>query len=816
MYPVPSVIGTRPVNRGVYPLLFGLYIFLTLNSSVHAQNPAITIKVDANANKKAISPFIYGLAFPTNAQTTDLNCPLNRSGGNTTTRYNWKLNADNKGQDWFFESLAYPSAIAGEGADTFIGNNKQLGAASMITIPLIEWVARLGANRGKLSSFSIAKYGAQQNSDSQWFPDAGNGVKTNGSFVTGNNPKDANTASNSTFQQNWVKHIVQKWGAANSGGVRYYMMDNESSIWFSTHRDVRPIGLKMDEMRDKIIDYAGKIKAVDSTALIVGPEEWGWSGYLLSGFDQQYGNLHGWANLPDKTAHGNQDYMPYLLSELHKNEVSSGQRLLDVFSLHFYPQGGEFSNDTSNTMKLRRNRSTRSLWDANYVDETWIGTQVQLIPRMKQWVASSYPGLQTAITEYNWGAEGSINGATAQADILGIFGREGLDMATRWMTPDASTPTYKAMKMFRNYDGFKSGFGDTSVQAIVPNPDNVSAFAAIRTVDGALTVMVISKYLSGNTKTTLSLANFAHNGSAQVYQLTAANTILHLSDIAVVGSSLAVTVPPQSITLYVFPPAGVSNTFTSSAIASPSSISTGTQTTLSVKVKCTAGALTNGIVDVEIYDPNGVLVAQEFYAGQNFAVGKSITYKPVWTASGASGKYTVAVGVFGANWTPNYHWRTSVTTITVTSSDTSQYNFEGGAQGWVSSGGMISGVATSSVQVFAGAKSLAVTFNGSGADAQQVLVSAPATPAGKTITFHLWFPSGSAISAIQPYALEGAGGGWAWTGNWQSTANLTPNAWNTITVTLPANAVTPLDQIGVQFFTSGAWTGTCYVDTVGW
>ena len=79
-----------------------------------------------------------------------------------------------------------------------------------------------------------------------------------------------------------------------------------------------------------------------------------------------------------------------------------------------------------------------------------------LIPRMKNWVASYYPGTKIGITEYNWGAEGHINGATAQADILGIFGREGLDLATRWTTPAAARPLYKAMKMFRNYDGNKS------------------------------------------------------------------------------------------------------------------------------------------------------------------------------------------------------------------------------------------------------------------------------------------------------------------------------------------------------------------------
>src|ERR687883_374123 len=116
-------------------------------------------------------------------------------------------------------------------------------------------------------------------------------------------------------------------------------------------------------------------------------------------------------------------------------------------------------------MQLRRNRSTRSLWDPNYVDETWINDKVMLIPRMKNWVNTYYPGTQTAITEYNWGAETHINGATTQADIFGIFGREGLDYGARWTTPDAATPTYKAMKMFRNYDGNRSTFGDVSVQA---------------------------------------------------------------------------------------------------------------------------------------------------------------------------------------------------------------------------------------------------------------------------------------------------------------------------------------------------------------
>ena len=72
-------------------------------------------------------------------------------------------------------------------------------------------------------------------------------------------------------------------------------------------------------------------------------------------------------------------------------------------------------------MQQRRNRSTRSLGDPTYVDETWINDRVQLIPRLRTWANTYYyPGTPIGITEYNWGAEDHINGATTRADIYGI------------------------------------------------------------------------------------------------------------------------------------------------------------------------------------------------------------------------------------------------------------------------------------------------------------------------------------------------------------------------------------------------------------
>jgi len=529
---------------------------LLLAAVAEAQNPTAAVTIDASANRHAIDPRIYGVAYGTTAQLSDLNVPLNRYGGNNSSRYNWQLNADNRDQDWYFESIGDASSVAGERGDTFISTSQASGARAMITIPMLDWVAKLGANRSKLASFSQAKYGAQTGNDAQWFADAGNGIlKSNGQYVTGNDPNDANVPSTSAYQQQWVQHITSTFGLASGTAPRYYILDNEHSLWFSTHRDVHPTGATMDEVLARIKDYAAQIRGTDPNAFIVGPEEWGWSGYFYSGYDQQYGSLHGWSFLPDRANHAGADYLPWLLGQLK----ADGRHLLDIFTVHYYPQGAEFSNDVSSATQLLRNKSTRSLWDPNYVDQSWINDKVMLIPRLRGWVNTNYyPGTPIGITEYNWGAEPYINGATTQADILGIFGREGLDLATRWTTPDATTPTYKAIKIYRNYDGNKSTFGDTSVSASGPNPDNVAVFAAQRAADSALTVMVINKYLSGNTPVSLALNNFAANGTAQVYQLTSANAITRLTDLSFSGSTAAFTATPQSITLLVLP-AGTAN-----------------------------------------------------------------------------------------------------------------------------------------------------------------------------------------------------------------------------------------------------------------
>jgi hypothetical protein len=494
-----------------------------------------------------------------------LNSPLNRSGGDSETSHNWQLNSDNRGNDWYFESIADSVSTPGYRGDNFISTTRaaNVGAQAMLTIPMIGYIGSLGSGRSTVWSFSIAKYGPQTGWD-PYNPDAGNGVSTapGNPYITGNNPADASTPNSPSIQQGWAQHLVSTWGLASAGGLKYYLMHNEPSIWYSTHRDVAPVGADYNQIYNDYLSYASTVRALDPTATIVGPEEWGWLALFYSGFDQQNGTGPG----SDYATHNNTYYYPWLMQQLASYQQSTGTQLLDVLSVHYYPQDGSFSSNDSLAAQLIRNQSTRSLWDPNYVDQSWIATVgidngiVDLIPNLKSWVKQYYPGLKTAITEYNWGDEPNLNGATTQADVLGIFGRQALDMGTRWTVPVNPSPTYLSMQIYRNYDGNNSAFGDTSVYAGVADPDYLSSFAALRSTDHALTVMVINKQ-QGSTPVSVSLANFATTGTAETWQIasTTQTSLTPLGSVAIANNSIAATLPSQSITLFVIPPGKVTS-----------------------------------------------------------------------------------------------------------------------------------------------------------------------------------------------------------------------------------------------------------------
>ncbi len=199
----------------------------------------------------------------------------------------------------------------------------------------------------------------------------------------------------------------------------------------------------------------------------MGPSDWGWCAYLYSPADPDHCSAGS-----DRAAHGGVPMAAWYLAQLKAYQDAHGTRLLDVFDEHYYPQSGVALRDAGDASLQRlRLRSTRSLWDPTYIDESWIsdtasgGVAVRLIPRMRAWVAANYPGTRLGITEYNFGGLESLNGALTQADVLGILGREEVQLATLWAPGGATQPWAFAFRMFRGPGGSGSRFGTTSVQA---------------------------------------------------------------------------------------------------------------------------------------------------------------------------------------------------------------------------------------------------------------------------------------------------------------------------------------------------------------
>ena len=432
-------------------------------------------------------------------------------------------------------------------------------------MPLIGWTPK---SRQVACGFSVSKYGAQQSTD-PWQSDCGNGVNSNGTPLTGKDPHDTSLAIDPGFVQGWMRHLISKYGSATGGGVRFYNLDNEPMLWNSTHRDVHPQATSYDEINSRTQAYAAAIKAVDNHAETLGPVLWGWTAYFYSAADFANGGSNWTGTRPDRKAHGDTPFVAWYLQQMQAYQQSHGVRILDFLDLHYYPQapGVALSSAGNAATQALRLRSTRSLWDPNYVDESWIngtegGPAVRLIPRMQGWVAANYPGTKLAITEYNWGALDHINGPLAQADVLGIFGREGLDLATLWAPPNPDQPAAFAFRIFRNYDGVGGTFGNSSVHAASANQDQLSIYAARRTADGALTLIVINK-TSGALTSSISLSDFDSSASAQVYRYSAANlsAIQHSPDQPIGSSGFSATFPSNSITLFVIPPSEPASNF---------------------------------------------------------------------------------------------------------------------------------------------------------------------------------------------------------------------------------------------------------------
>jgi hypothetical protein len=598
-YPAPATVTVTATSNSGATTGMSASATVTISQPAAAAGPALSVDASATGQTHAISPYIYGMngGVSNMTEAAAFSLPIDRWGGNEATSYNYLYDVDAKGSDWYFENyidnsnpINTPNGAPNTSTfNTQVENDAVVGAKTMGTVPIIGWVPA----DNSACSFSVAKYGAQQAVD-PYRPDCGNGILTNGSRVV-NNPTDTYyQVTPATFDATWVSYLVNKFGSAASGGVAIYELDNEPSWWDGVHIDVHPLPFTYDELTNNSIATAQAVKTADPTAEVSGPVMDYWWDYFYSKKDVESGWGSGggpcwqpWSNPVDREAHGGVPFIEYYLQQFAAASNTYGSRLLDYLDLHTYyaatynGNGVGFSTAGDTGEQQARLNSTRVFWDPSYTDPNEpqpnyitdpnyttscnVPLQApQLIPMAQAWVAKDYPGTKIAFTEYNWGGQEHINGALAQADILGIFGKYGLDIATLWGTPDPTSqvPGLMAYEIYRNYDGTHSMYGNTALTSTTGNQGILSVYGALRSADNAVTVVVINKTY-GDLTSTLSINGLAATTTtAQAYLYSNANLNAIVAQPAVTvkpgtggaASTIAnYTFPAQSITLFVVP-----------------------------------------------------------------------------------------------------------------------------------------------------------------------------------------------------------------------------------------------------------------------
>jgi hypothetical protein len=539
------------------------------NSSQVSATPGGSTSIQATINvladRHAISPYVYGGAFPQDAPTiTDSGLSVVRWGGNAASTYNWQLGTDNADNDYYFEDFAFGALnnSADSNSTQFITDVKNAGSNPLMTMVMLQWVAQSAESAGTGGnghwSFSVAKYGAQCSVD-QYNTDAGDGLKTDCATQLTADPNDAyfplldqpgtSDPANSVYRKAWAQALASAFG---SNVPHFYDMDNEIDIWGGTHFDIHPLQSGYGELRDTYLLEAGNLKSWDPAAIRLGPVSCCW--YF-------YWNLN--STTDNKSTHAGIDFLPWWLNDVAWSDAVAGARSLDVFDIHAYPDGPDTTSFTQAQKQALAARIYRDWWDPTYESEaTYIqnnGFSIEpiepnpfRIPRMRSLVNQIYPGTQFSITEWSaaFAGESDFSTALGDADGYGILGRERVYLSTRWTAPTPTNPNYQALKLFTNYDGSHHSFGTTSVSATSNgNPSLFSSYAALNSTGTTLTIMVLNKDPANSAQVQFTTTGFTPTGETTY-------TLSQTSPTSIVASSSqswspTQTFPPYTATLLV-------------------------------------------------------------------------------------------------------------------------------------------------------------------------------------------------------------------------------------------------------------------------
>ncbi|HLK13184.1 MAG TPA: glycoside hydrolase family 44 protein [Fimbriimonadaceae bacterium] len=464
-----------------------------------AQGPETAISIDAGTTKP-ISPYIYGANQPEWDKEGDL-FTFVRQGGNRMTAYNWETNASNAGNDYHFQNDNYMGASDEPGwtVRTFMEPAQAHGAAVILTVPTAGYVSADKKGDGDV-------HNTPNHLQTRFLKSY---ARKNAPFVY---PPDLN--DHAVYQDEFVAWVEKVKSPATPV---WFDLDNEPDLWGSTHEEIWPKNPTYAQIIANNIEFAGAIKDAAPGALVFGPVNYGWGGFMT---------------FQGANDGGGRNFLDVYLAAMKDAEAKAGKRLLDTLDVHWYPEAqGDGVRVTDNSNKPgvapARIQAPRSLWDPDYVETSWItrtlgGKPIALLPLLFGKLEVFYPGTKLAITEYNYGGGSEVSGAIAQADVLGIYGRYGVFAAANWGVSSKDVAELDGFRAFRNFDGAGARFGDLGLPVTGTSAASNSVYAALDSKDAKrLTLVVINKGTDA-TSFRFSFRKFTP-GTARAFTVTAAS-----------------------------------------------------------------------------------------------------------------------------------------------------------------------------------------------------------------------------------------------------------------------------------------------------
>lgn len=477
-----------------------LFTSLAYLSSIIALGQT-TVSVTINTvDTFSINPMIYGYNQNHSTLDADENWGSRRLGGNRMTVFNWENGASNSGADNadFPNDNRISSLVGtnwndrnnvGEAYRKFHQDNLDAGITSIISVPIMGWVA------------------ADKNGENQTTPPSSRWL-----YVV---PKKSSPLSlspdltdDSIFVDESINWLINEFGdASTSTGVKYISLDNEPGLWKHTHPNPSPNTISLKNYVSKVIETAKAIKAVDPNVKLIAGE---FTGTRIINFN----DASDWST----ETSGYPDFPSYFLDKLKKASINEGINLVDFISFHFYPQhkvdnnnnfsgnGTVIRHSNSTDAYVRRERMdfTRSLWDTNYIEPSWLTASKlnneshKILNRIHTAIDSYFPGVGIMIGEWDYGHDMDISHGISTVDALGAFAANQVQIANRWNTSSGNSGNFTSLsyKLFRNYDGELSTYGNVCLPTTFNAKNKASVWASKSLQNDKIHIIILNKNLS--------------------------------------------------------------------------------------------------------------------------------------------------------------------------------------------------------------------------------------------------------------------------------------------------------------------------------